>query len=92
MNIKDIIERNGRMSHTKSAYVIGVLVSSWAVIYMTLHKTLTADMMLFYLGATVVGSLGSKAAEIYGLRKEPKVDDTYSLGSRESTGSEKSTW
>lgn len=70
MSIKDIIERNGRMSHSKSAYIIGVLVSSWAVVHMTLVGTLTADMLLFYLGATVLGSLGSKVADKYGNKRD----------------------
>jgi len=65
VKLYDLVERNGKLSHTKTAYIIGVLVSSWVIIHMTLHNTITADMLLYYIGATVFGSLGSKATDAY---------------------------
>lgn len=63
MNILDLIERGGRVSHTKTSYVIGVLVSTWVVVLETLKGTLNPDIFSTYLFVVVVGSLGSKGID-----------------------------
>jgi hypothetical protein len=78
MKVADMFERNGRMSHTKTLMMIGGLTSSWAIIYVTLHGTLSADMLGVYIGALVIGTIGSKGVSSYDNYKSKEIDAKWS--------------
>ena len=79
MNLLDLIERGGRISHTKTSYIIGVFVSTWVVIFETLKGTLSPDVFSTYLFVVVVGSLGSKGIEKFSewKTKKPTIEEDY---------------
>lgn len=76
MKLLDVIERNGRLSHTKTSYIIGVLVSTWIVIHAELNHTLTPDMFLYYSGILMLGTIGSKGVDAYKSNNKTTLWDT----------------
>lgn len=82
MKISDMFERNGRMSHTKTLMMIGGLTSTWAIIHVTLKGTLTADMLGLYLGALVLGTIGSKATTSYEVTKTRDIDSRKTVSAK----------
>ena len=42
---------NGIPSSTKFWQLVGYIVSSWVIVYLTLHDSMSAEYLLIYLGA-----------------------------------------
>ena len=82
MKISDMFERNGRMSHTKTLMMIGGLTATWAIIHVTLKGALTADMLGLYLGALVLGTLGSKGVTSYEVTRTRDIDTRKSVSAK----------
>ena len=51
---------SGKVSHSKVWSNIGFLVSTFVVVWQTVHATLTVEMMLVYIGAVVTNTNASK--------------------------------
>lgn len=65
MKFSDMFERNGRMSNTKTAFVIASATSTWAIIYVTLNGGLTEGLLAVYLGALGLTVNASKGITTY---------------------------
>lgn len=65
MKFSDMFERNGRMSNTKTMFVVAGITSTWAIIHVTLNGGLTEGLLAVYLGALGLTVNASKGITTY---------------------------
>lgn len=61
---KLLLDREDRPDKYAVAFVMSFLVSTWAMVYLTLHDRLTEWFYTAYLGVYVVGALGKTFAMV----------------------------
>jgi len=60
-HLRDLfLEDSGKASTSKLAQLVALMVSTWAILFLTLHNNLTEGYFLAYIGAWVVNRGATK--------------------------------
>ena len=76
--MKGFFVRDGELSHTKLLTMLSFPVSTYVVLLYAFRGTLTAELLGVYVGAYVIGAIGSSATSAYSQRntyQRTKVDN-----------------
>ena len=67
--------RNGELSHTKLLTILSFPVSTYVVVLYAFRGTLTAELLGVYVGAQVIGAIGSSVTSAYSQRSKRNRDE-----------------
>ena len=68
----------GKPSHTKFFSSVGYVITSWVIVYLSIHDKITADFLFTYLGIVSAHTGFSKWVN----SKQPKIEETENVNAK----------